>query len=246
MFNQDDINEKIMEVMNKEFILKNAHLAMESAESYKLKAGFVPTDDRLTKDMKGIAVVPYIPLMEDEDGRATALVTYDVLDQFGITKDEFFDAAYKNLDEDTARIRSLTDVIGSMTLEGIVGDGEEHCLEPEDLTAEVGDLYYVTNKSAFRGAMSIFSNDTHKKIGQAIGDYYIIPSSIHELLIVSCDVIEASFISDMVKSVNASGIVADKDILSDEVYKFDSAAGKIVTMELSEGMTRDADMDLGK
>lgn len=246
MFNQDDINEKIMECMNKDYILKNTHLAMESAASYKLKANFVPTDDKLTKDMKGIAIVPYLPLMEDDDGRATALVTYDVLDQFGITKTELFEAAYKNLDEDSSRIRSLTDVIGSMTLEGIMGNGEDHCLEPEELTTDVGDLYYVTNKSAFRGAISIFSNDTHKRIGEAIGDYYIIPSSIHELLIVSCKNVEADFLSDIVKSVNASGIVADNDILSDEVYKFDSEAGKVVTVDLSEGKTRDVEEDLGK
>ena len=155
-----------------------------------------------------------------------------------------FDAAYKNLDKEDVRIRPLTDVIMSMTLEGIMGDGADRCIRPEDLTGDIGDLYYVTNRSAYKGAISIFADDTYKKIGEAMGEYYIIPSSVHEVLIVSCESVEPGFISDIVKSVNGSGIVADNDILSNEVYKYDSNAESIVTLDMSGERTRTKENDL--
>lgn len=245
MFNKEDLNEVIMG-LDKDYILNNVQPAMENINSYKPKSSLVPTDNRFTKDMKGVAVIPYLPLMEDKDGRASAVITYDVLDHFGIGVQELYDNAYENLNAESSKIRALSDVLMNATLEGIIGDGEDYCIQPEELSNEPGDLYYVTNKSAFRGAMSIFSNDTYKRIGKAIGDYYIIPSSIHELLIVSAGSIEASFIADMVKSVNASGIVADKDILCDDIFKYDSDSKKVVTVELSEGRGMDQEADIGK
>lgn len=243
MFDREDVNEKVLS-MDKDYILNNVMLTMENIDGYLPKSSYVPTDNRFTKDMKGIAVTAYVPILEDDDGRAQAVVTYDLLDHFKIGVKELFDNAYNNLNKEPARIRSLTDVITSMTLEGIVGDGEANCIKPEELRGDIGDLYYVTNKPAYKGAISIFSNDTHKRIADAMGEYFVIPSSIHELLIVSCDSIEPDFIADMVKSVNASGIVADKDILCDEVFKFDSKSGSIVTVELSDGRDRGQEADI--
>ena len=77
-----------------------------------------------------------------------------------------------------------------------------------------------------------------------MGEYYIIPSSVHEVLIVSCESVEPGFISDIVKSVNGSGIVADNDILSNEVYKYDSNAESIVTLDMSGERTRTKENDL--
>ena len=244
MFDREDISEKLMECMSAEYIKQNVKLSLENSETYAQKSLFVPTDDRITKNMKGVAVVPYITVMEDDDGRASVLVTNDMLDHYGLSAADMFDAAYKNLDEETVRIRSLTDVITSMTLEGIMGDGADKCIEPENLSGDIGDLYYVTNTSAYKGAMSIFANDTYKKIGKAMGEYYIIPSSVHEVLIVNCDSIEPGFISEIVKSVNGSGIVADNDILSNEVYKYDSKTESVVTLDASGERKRTQDTDL--
>ena len=245
MFDREEVTEKFMECMSKEFILKNVRLTLENLEAYKPKSSYVPTDDRFTGNMKGVAVVPYLPIMEDSDGRATAVVTYDMLDNYEISVKDMFEAAYRNMDKEPVRIRALTDVIMSMTLEGIVGDGEARCFKPEELKRGVGELYYVTNSSAYKGAMCLFSKDTYKRIGEAIGEYYAIPSSIHEFLIVSSDGIEPGFIADMVKSVNASGIVAEHDILSDEVYKFDADSGNMVTVKLNaeKDAAQEADLE---
>ena len=245
MFDREDINEVILG-MNKEHLLSHVLPAMENINRYIPKSSLVPTDNRFTKNMKGIAVVTYLSLLEDDDQRATGIVTYDMLDHFGIGVKELYDNAYENLNADPARIRALTDVLMSASIEGIIGNGEDKCIKPENLRGDIGDLYYVTNKSAYRGAMSIFSNDAHKRIGEAIGDYYIIPSSIHELLIVSCDSVEASFISDIVKTVNASGIVSDNDILCDEVFKYDNDLEQVVTVELSDDRSINQETDLGK
>lgn len=244
MFDIEEVSEKLLECMSADYIKQNVMISLENAEAYAAKSLFVPTDDRMTKNMNGVAVVPYIPVMEDDDGRASVLVTNEMLDHYDLSAADMLDAAYKNLDKEDVRIRPLTDVIMSMTLEGIMGDGADRCIRPEDLTGDIGDLYYVTNRSAYKGAISIFADDTYKKIGEAMGEYYIIPSSVHEVLIVSCESIEPGFISDMVKSVNGSGIVADNDILSNEVYKYDSNTESIVTLDMSGERNRTKENDL--
>ena len=63
------------------------------------------------------------------------------------------------------------------------------------------------------------------------GDFYILPSSIHEVLLVKDDgKFGIDYLEDMVKEVNATQ-VAPEDLLTDSVYHYD-AKGKV--FELAE------------
>ena len=81
-------------------------------------------------------------------------------------------------------------------------------------------LFAVTNRKHIYGAGCIANHNVRKSIGDSLGyNYFVIPSSIHELMIVpDCgyDIVEE--LKLMVHEVNYnSGVVSSEDILSDKV-----------------------------
>lgn len=88
----------------------------------------------------------------------------------------------------------------------------------------------VTNTSAAYGAEQIIKEETWQEIADRFGkkDWYILPSSIHEVIIIPKDYgPHAKEYMDMVKTINATE-VAPKDRLSDTVYMYDSNTNEIV------------------
>jgi hypothetical protein len=86
---------------------------------------------------------------------------------------------------------------------------------------EVGGMYVLTNASGSLGAAALFYPDVKEKAAELLGgDYYILPSSVHEVILVpdSAD-IKAADLCDMVKQANRT-VVDEKDILSDNVYHY--------------------------
>ena len=88
----------------------------------------------------------------------------------------------------------------------------------------------VTNTNAAYGAELIIREETWQEIADRFGkkDWYILPSSIHEVIIVPKNLgPSAKDFMDMVRTINATS-VAPKDRLSDTVYMYDSDANEIV------------------
>ena len=81
----------------------------------------------------------------------------------------------------------------------------------------------VSNERGLNGAASLFYPDQMDKVAEKIGgDYYILPSSIHEQLVVPDDGNMSSVdLGNMVREVNATQ-VSPEERLSDEVYHYDS------------------------
>ena len=69
---------------------------------------------------------------------------------------------------------------------------------------------------------TLLSMFTNQLSGMSMGDFFILPSSIHELLVVpKQDGMELSDLESMVKEVNATQ-VAPEEKLSDHVYEYDA------------------------
>ena len=58
-------------------------------------------------------------------------------------------------------------------------------------------------------------------------DYYVIPSSIHESILVDTDSMEPDALNAMIREVNATQVLPE-DFLSDYGLKYDAKLGKIV------------------
>lgn len=79
----------------------------------------------------------------------------------------------------------------------------------------------LTTNGGVNGAGILLCSDYLTKIFDKIGDYYILPSSVHEVIIApkaNCTA-DISELSNMVKTINAD-IVDDTDVLSDEAFEY--------------------------
>lgn len=78
-------------------------------------------------------------------------------------------------------------------------------------------IYVVTNEWGFRGASAILDTQTLKEEG-LIGEFVMLPSSIHEVLLVPDDgVFDDGLMSEMVQSINAAE-VEPEEWLGDKAY----------------------------
>lgn len=83
-------------------------------------------------------------------------------------------------------------------------------------------MYVLTNeKKQFGAACILYKNVLDDFADKMNNDLYILPSSIHEVIIVPAQLVEnAAFLQDMVKEVNYSE-VAEEEILTDSIYYYD-------------------------
>lgn len=93
-------------------------------------------------------------------------------------------------------------------------------------------MFCLTNETKMNAASLILHEDIRKQIGEFMkGDFYILPSSIHETLLVPDNGdFDVKVLNAMVKEVNATE-VALEDILSDKVQFCD---GRTAVMENAE------------
>lgn len=94
-------------------------------------------------------------------------------------------------------------------------------LEPEN----TGDdsLYILTNELKTFGAVLIADPKRQKEIAQRIrGDYYVLPSSVHECLILPCcEADDEQMLITMIREINRTQ-VAPQEVLSDNLYYYDA------------------------
>ena len=91
----------------------------------------------------------------------------------------------------------------------------------ETMTMSESGLYTLTTGIRINGAALILLPDILEQIGEKAGmDYFIIPSSIHELLVTRDDgLVTAKMLKELVYEGNRTdGIIKPEDVLSDNVY----------------------------
>jgi hypothetical protein len=155
--------------------------------------------------------VTYGIIVDDHNGLNIAKINYDMLGDWGITAEELHRDAMENSEKFTpARVESMFQALG-------MDDPEEEQEEP-DLK-----MFIVTNEMRLFGATSLFYEGVMEKVaGRVHGDYYILPSSIHEMIIVPDNAdMTLDGLESMVKDANSS-ILAEQDILTDTVYHYDA------------------------
>lgn len=225
-------NEIVEQVTNK----VEAHLAdmptfdVQSLTDYeqmkdKLAMEVVAADrnaDLLAKvphqEMEDMAVVYRFVMESDENGRASILVSNDLLDKMGVTPEQLHADALENAPElRPAVIKGMSEVMMDMMGE------DAHEMFGIDEFPQDEMMYVATVPDKISGAGVIayqeFMDQAAEKLG---GDFYILPSSIHEVLLVKDDgAVNFNDLKSMVEDVNATQ-VAPEEKLTDSVYHYDS------------------------
>lgn len=187
-----------------------------------------PANQELLKEVPHISfpdldlcLVFCLSFQETEDNLLTALIYSQNLKTWNLSTEELYLAAKANTPRlFPARIRSLPDVIKDIAGKSTKKElAEEAFHEFFDVTPLSPPLYVLTNSTGMNGAGCIFYEGILKDFASCSdGDLIILPSSIHEVLIIPYNK-DISFeeLADTVFSINQEE-VPEEDRLSNHIY----------------------------
>lgn len=148
---------------------------------------------------------------EDKDRVATTPIMYNTMRLFNVTEDDLKDALTESQKTMPEHIQGLTEVVMEMT-----------GMEPSPEEKEKDKVVVVTNTRRLNGASALFYPGVMEKMAKRFGgNYYVLPSSIHEVLCVKDDGVDVNELRKMVKEVNETQ-VAPEERLSDNVYYYNA------------------------
>ena len=176
---------------------------------------------KAVKGFDDLVLIGRIEVLLPEGTRGTILVTEDILNRVGIPAKEMFEMAQENTERlYPAVIQTMAETISEIT--GL----------PVSEFNDAPPMYVVTNNTKSSGATVLTYNGVIDQIRSVVGDdFYILPSSVNEVLAISrsyCDGFMEGGLNDMVRDVNAN-VVPPDDVLSDNVYVYDSENRAIST-----------------
>ena len=168
-----------------------------------------------------LAIIFYCVIDTDKLGPATILIHNSHLKLWNITREELIKKARENTPKILPyELRSMYDIIKEMM------DEELFLRQKEELNHPV--MYVLTNKKKYLGAaVMLYPNILEDFACACQKNLVIIPSSIHEVLLIPVEGIEdEETLSKMVQEVNDLQVEAE-EVLSDHIYYFDRSVGEI-------------------
>lgn len=199
-------------LMNYEVMKEKLSVEVISADANEELLAKVPHDR-----IEDLAVVYRFIMESNEDGRASILVNNDLIERMGVTHEQLRADALENSPEiRPVVIQGMNEVMKEM-----MGPEAYEMFGIPDDTEEMMFIATVPDKNSGAGVLAYqdFMDQAAEKIG---GDFYVIPSSIHEILLVPDNgEVQAEGLKEMVQEVNATE-VSPEEKLSDNVYHYDS------------------------
>ena len=152
----------------------------------------------------------------DDAGVSTSLITNKQVKEWGVSVNDLVLAARQN----TPRLFPAQIIDMEEMLAGMVS----FILYPSAIP-----MYILTNEQELNGASALLYGDILKDFANKKGaDMYILPSSIHEVIMIPADRIDdPKKLSSMVHEANTT-VVSTGDVLSDSVYYYDRKKDQIL------------------
>lgn len=172
-----------------------------------------------------LSLVYFVDVTGDGNlGCASVKVENGHLEKWDVTEDDLYRQFKENMgQDDRSELLSIADVLAGMS----GGFPEQMCAVPEDVC--ITPMYVLSNEQKLNGAVEILNDRAMERAAETIGgDFYILPSSIHETILIPVigNEDDVNGLAAMVSCVNRTE-VADIEVLSDHVYRYRSQCKKI-------------------
>lgn len=200
-----------------------------------------------------LAIVFYCLVSNELIGNATVLIHHKHCKLWGITVEELYREAMEN----TPRllpyeIQNMEDVIRTILIDNLrreyVGaqteeqeEAERHPESSEEWLKQMVDqmigesteeekvtMYVLSNQSRILGAACILYQNLMEKFAEEVEkDFYVLPSSVHELILVPvAEGEKALHLNHMVEEVNQTQLDTE-EVLADHAYYYSRDTGKL-------------------
>lgn len=208
-----EIEMNVEKLIDRKFILDHVEYQLVNAERNAEKLKDIPG-----KKIADLVAIYRVVAIADEDGMMSYVLTKANLDRSGISFEELDEAAKKNTEKSGFSVRTMSEVM--CELMGVnVGQEIEEPDGPQ--------MYILTNARKLHGANIMLYKEYLEIAAEKMnGDFYIIPSSIHELIAVPVSAQGLEESREMVKEVNDNQL-APEEILGYEVYRYNRETGEV-------------------
>jgi len=172
-----------------------------------------------------LALSFYIHLRTAEGSVCSCEVTRALADVWQVDAEVLYQKALENINRDwEILLQPIDDVLGISDLDIVCSSDKG-----ESAGGQTVRVYILSNREAFSGAVLMFISDKIRKLAQQEEkDLFILPSSIHEVLVLADQLeMSASGLKEIVMSVNRNTVEA-QEFLSDHVYRYIRSEDRIV------------------
>ncbi|MDO5575370.1 MAG: DUF5688 family protein [bacterium] len=194
------------------------------------------------KELEDMSMVYRIDLGSSKEGNSSILITNQLLNVYGISEEQLHQDAMEVAPiGHPFVIKPMSEVIKEIMKDKDCSD-EEISIIPDEVMQD--ERMYVASVSGGNlGAGIITYPDFMEKAAERVGgDFFILPSSTHEVLLIPDDgMIDVEILRDMVRDVNDTTVVME-DKLTDSVYHYDNTAKVFELSEKFEARQRERDM----
>lgn len=174
----------------------------------------------------------------DTGEKGSIAVTDGIMELWGTDEETLFRQAWENMErEQPPVLKDLCAMFGMADSVNLLAEDGHPAQKPG------GMMYVLTNRELQFGASAIACPGVMEKISRMFPEgFYILPSSVHEVLVVPKDKnLSPKELGKMVREVNQSE-VSREEVLSDRVYEYDKEKGRIRqvadSIEKGRGMER--------
>lgn len=179
------------------------------------------------------SVIFYLYLEENETGQLTALIHNFHLAAWNTTTEEIYQLAIYNTPICfPPDLKPMSQVMSDVLCQEMDLDELESVVEDLSRSQARSPLYVLTNSTGINGAGTILYPQVLSNFSQQLNqDLVILPSSIHEVLLVPYDkTISLDKLSDMVNQINQTEVSVEEQ-LSDHVYYYSRESDQVLILQ---------------
>lgn len=166
------------------------------------------------KDFLDLSIIYRCMVSSEDNQLGTILVDYDFMKLLKINEEELYETARQNTKKLLPiKVKKLDDIVSEMLEQGI---------------KEESDLYVISNDIGMNGAVCITYEEELYNLSQKLdSDLYILPSSIHEVIVLPSRPEDKLWLKELVRNVNEEQ-VSKEERLSYNIYYYERKNRKIL------------------
>lgn len=173
-----------------------------------------------------LSIIFYLECQKDCTGRATIKVNNSIFSQWRVTMEQMYQDALGNMQEKLPpELKSVFSVLAEMGEINEMGNFTRAGAQDQELC-----LYCLSNREQYMGAAALLYPGVLESCAEKMGgDFYLLPSSVHEVLLCPALGCETGFLKEMICGINTTTLEPD-EILADHAYFYSAKERKLTAV----------------
>lgn len=170
------------------------------------------------KDFLDLAVMYNVIVNKDESKSATFLVNNEMIEALEINHEELEEAARRNTEKSGFKKTNMIDIMENINGVKVKNKEADYAMP----------MYVLTNDMGHNGANVMLYSNLFNELSDEYGsDLYVLPSSVHEVIVIPVLPDADPVILKMIVAEINRTEVSKEEILSETVYKWNKEMGKM-------------------